>query len=367
MNTAKLQKKEDGKTLVWESAIKSNKFVITFGQLGGKMQTREYLVSSGKNIGKKNETSPEQQALFNMEVKIRKQVEKGYEIVNGYQFQNQSKTFLLQSSTAVKPMLAHEYEKHKKKIKTDSVFIQPKLDGVRCLYNVKTSELVSRNGKPIFGMEHIIEELQTVTFDDSVEWLDGELYLHGENFESISSATRRTKNISNRKMQFHVFDVVSEKGFFERTKAFPFLIGLKNVTVVQHSNHPNDESKIEEVHDQYVSLGYEGIMIRLPGIGYEHKRSYSLLKYKKFIQEEFVVIGFSKEEFEETLGAVVLQSKDKKTFEARPAMTNEQKKHIWENQSDFMNNIATVKFQERTEYGVPRFPVLLGFRHKDDM
>ena len=94
-----------------------------------------------------------------------------------------------------------------------------------------------------------------------------------------------------------------------------------------------------------------------------------MLKYKDFQQEEFKIIGFKQKKVVNgkiTLGAVILETVNGHTFNASPSMNDTEKQNIWENQSEYMNYIATVKFFEMTPKGVPRFPVLLGFRCSDD-
>ena len=65
---------------------------------------------------------------------------------------------------------------------------------------------------------------------------------------------------------------------------------IKIVNVTEMS----DISKLNGFHDEFASEGYEGIMLRNPDSKYEFKRSKHLQKYKKFIDEEFEVIGFTK-------------------------------------------------------------------------
>lgn len=88
-----------------------------WGQVDGAKQETNVVISKGKNVGKKNETTPFQQAMSEAESKWKKQLDKGYSVERGGQ------------SMAAKPMLAHKYEDHKKKITFESAYVQPKLDG----------------------------------------------------------------------------------------------------------------------------------------------------------------------------------------------------------------------------------------------
>src|SRR5690606_16762769 len=120
-----------------------------YGQVGGVLQVTQDLVSEGKNIGKKNETTPLQQAALQAQQHWDKKKKQGY-----------TEDLELASSTdnvleAIKPMLAHVYEDHPKKI-TWPAYVQPKLDGMRCIAIVKDHrcKLYSRTQKPIDTMPH---------------------------------------------------------------------------------------------------------------------------------------------------------------------------------------------------------------------
>ena len=61
----------------WSIEINGNKYRTHYGEEGGKIVTTEYTECQGKNIGKKNETSPEEQCKSEVESIITKQREKG--------------------------------------------------------------------------------------------------------------------------------------------------------------------------------------------------------------------------------------------------------------------------------------------------
>jgi len=113
--------------------------------------------------------------------------------------------------TELKPMLAHKYDE--KRIDwSEPVYIQPKLDGVRCLFTKDGA--YSRTGKQFKNLAHI--ELALIPFfkkqPDVV--LDGELYNHKlkRDFEKIISLVRKQKPTAEDRLnaqhlvQFHVYD-----------------------------------------------------------------------------------------------------------------------------------------------------------------
>ena len=132
-----------------------------------------------------------------------------------------------------KPMLA--YPVSDKPIDyTKPTFIQPKLDGVRCLIQNEKREgyevvvAYSRTGKVWKNINHILGSLRPFFDKYPNVILDGELYNHDlkDDFESIISMVRKTKpteedrSISRKNVQFHCYDIVDEKIRFEARNEF---------------------------------------------------------------------------------------------------------------------------------------------------
>ena len=133
-----------------------------------------------------------------------------------------------------KPMLA--YPVSSKPIDySKPVFIQPKLDGVRCLIQYEnrprkniddlsgqlTENVVvaySRTGKMWKNIDHILRELKPFFQKHPNVVLDGELYNHDfkDDFEQIISMVRKTKPDdearakSRDNVQFHCYDFVNK-------------------------------------------------------------------------------------------------------------------------------------------------------------
>ncbi|MFW3388479.1 UNVERIFIED_CONTAM: hypothetical protein RF648_21055, partial [Kocuria sp. CPCC 205274] len=68
---------KDGKFKHWIVEVEDDVITVRHGQLGGKMQ-EQITICTGKNIGRSNETTPEQQALLEAESKYNKQIDKCY-------------------------------------------------------------------------------------------------------------------------------------------------------------------------------------------------------------------------------------------------------------------------------------------------
>ena len=118
----------------------------------------------------------------------------------------------------IKPMLAYKVDS--KPIDwTNKVYMQPKLDGVRCLIQLNEKGEVyaySRTGKPWLNIEHILQDLKPLFKENEDVILDGELYNHDlrDDFNKIISLVRKTKptpsdrDEASKLVQFHCYDYI---------------------------------------------------------------------------------------------------------------------------------------------------------------
>ena len=289
-------KNKDGSFKVWSISVEGNKITITHGKENGKMQTKTEEIA-GKNIGRSNETSPEQQALLEAQSRYKKQLDKGY---------REDKESL--EDIKLLPMLSMDYNKQGHRMPFPC-FGSPKLDGVRCLaikHNDRV-ELRSRGGK-----EYCVPHIQEALFNTMCEgeMLDGELYIHGFYLEEILSAAKSPDNPTKQQLQYYVFDAPHLDDPFETRyvwyKNFVFYREPNSVHLVKQYNVSNKE-EIKELHDNFVRAGYEGIMLRNKDSFYSFgDRSEHSQKYKEMVDEEFRITGVE----EDRNGNAVLQCYD---------------------------------------------------------
>ena len=144
----------------------SGEIVRVHGLVGSdKLQHNHKIIKKGKNIGKKNETTPVQQATKDATSLWNKQIDSGYS-------ENSD------GKTSIRlPMLAQ-------KLKNQVVYpamAQRKYDGVRCLAEKTSSteiKFTSRRGKSYDAtLGHLVEPLLELM--EVGEILDGEIYKHG--------------------------------------------------------------------------------------------------------------------------------------------------------------------------------------------
>jgi len=115
------------------------------------------------------------------------------------------------------------------------------------------------------------------------------------------------------------------------------------------------EAALEYAEDS----GFEGIMVRNLRLPYMAGRSgSSLYKLKNFYDEEFEIVGWEEATKKDAGTPVwICTTKDGETFKARPMGTLEARRKMWKNRKDYLGKDLTVRFQEKSKTGVPRFPV----------
>jgi DNA ligase-1 len=357
---------------------------------GGKQVLHDTLITEGKNKGKKNETTPQQQAILEAERDWEKKVKQGYtEQQKQTQIVEEEKPRLKtkeKPGRLLKPMLANEFDMEKEKSVSFPVFIQPKLDGVRCLIYKNNNQIVfqSRQNTIYEEFSHLLPELQHLMsqFTDQEELiLDGELYTHGMPFERITSMVRSSK--SKRKnieeLNYHVYDCFysgdsnlskNQMPYSERYQVLKGAFGhtIYSKLILVETNTANSKRDIEDFHTYYTNLinPYEGVMIRTPNGSYKQQgRSKDLQKYKKFMDEEFEVVGHH-EGTGAHAGTPIFECKSnvnvEKIFSVTMQGTLESKRGMMENVLKYYGKMLTVKYQEKSSEGIPRFPVGLAFR-----
>jgi DNA ligase 1 len=275
----------------------------------------------------------------------------------------------------VKPMLA--YKVNEKPIDySANVFMQPKLDGVRCLFTKDGA--YSRNDKQWLNVAHIENELRPFFEEYPDMVLDGELYNHDlkNDFEKIISLVRKTKPTdqdrieSKALVQFHCYDFVSNINFGARNVLLGILFShfeFEHVVPVLTISKVTDHATANAIHAKFLSRGYEGSILRLDK-PYEQKRSYNLQKFKDFHDTEATIIDYvpGKGKRTGTLGKFIMRDDDGIEFGCPPGkgFNHKDLANILHNISDYIGKTATFTYFERTKansYRHPQFKCLRNY------
>ena len=375
-----------GKTQTWEIEVSGNKFRTISGQVDGKKITNNWTVCQGKNVGKKNATTGEEQALKEAEAKHKKKLEAGYHL----NLKNISKKRFYE------PMLAQDFKNKNRQSEVmadlqqvdggtvGTVFSQPKLDGIRCI--AMREGLFTRTGKEITAVPHISEALEPFFKLYPNATLDGELYNHAykDDFNKIIHLVRK-QNLTDEHLsesaemiQYHIYDApvigngkwaMTEKDLYsDRTSKLDasFVnLGLEkeDCLVIVPTVEIHGREQLDRCYEDYIEAGYEGQMVRLDG-PYENKRSPKLLKRKEFIDEEYKILGYEEGEGNRagTIKHFKFKNKDGKEFNSNVKGSFSYLTKLLEIADTLIGKDATIKYFNLTPDGVPRFPYVIAIR-----
>ena len=416
---------------------------ITHGYIDGKQQVayRDYNV--GKNIGRANETTPLEQCISETRRKWTDKKEKeahtetkpadygeGYGDISGGWCDagagaggggddDDDDDGGGDAAGPFLPMLAQTFNpadaataaaataSKKKKVITFPCFVQPKLDGLRCVSYATRSvpgggndtapavALQSRTGAFFTGLPHIAAALRPYLLQHPSVVIDGELYTDQMPFEELAGLIKKKKITDSdverlKKVKYHVYDIYdrvqhdmpySERmgvlasavrrcgcvandtfhsgGMSANHRVLRSATDTAAVVVLVRTEKVAALGDFRRLFAEFVEAGYEGIMLRnAAGVYRANYRSNDLQKYKEFMEDEYRIIDFKEGEGRDA-GAViwVCETADGKEFTVRPRGTFEQRREWFNDGESYIGKNLTVVYQELTEDGKPRFPV----------
>ncbi len=358
------KKTSTGKIQQWRAWVERTEtgylLKVESGQTDGKLtETVGQVIDEGKQ-----KRTAEEQAIFEANSKLKKKRDEAYfDTIEAAQTQ-----------VKLLPMLAHSFDKRKHNINYPAI-VQRKFDGVRCLAVLNSDgsvKLLSRKGKEYPHLQHIKADVWENNDSTNIV-LDGELYSDTLTFQQLVGLVKRvTLKPGNDQQMYEVslrvydcVDLNNEADFTDRYQTITNITnGAKYLSLVENVRVDN-EDEIHAAQARFVEEGYEGAMVRnLTGAYAIGKRSANLQKVKTFLDGEYPIVGFTQGTGGET-GCVIWEcsTPDGQTFTVRPTGTHEERKVLFENGNDYIGQQLTVKYQELTDDGVPRFPVGIAIRN----
>ena len=280
-----------------------------------------------------------------------------------------------------KPMLAHKFDINRVDYtQPDGYYIQPKLDGVRCLIYLEQDTVVaySRNNKQFMNVKHIEMALKPFFEQQPDVVLDGELYNHKlkNDFEKIISLVRKQKPTEEDRrdaqhlVQFHVYDYF-DGVMYNNYKTRMHQLGVSNIYnesikyVQAYKVNNYDESRI--YHKDFLNQGYEGSILRDGSALYKHGRSYGLMKFKDFSDAEATIVGYEIGQGKRTgtLGKFLMMDDDGNRFGCPPGKGYNYKDMaaMLKNIDDYIGQRATFTYFQRTNAGSYRHPLFKTIRN----
>lgn len=345
------------KIQLWFVSVEGNEITVTQGQVDGKLQ--EYKTyCEGKNIGRSNETSPEQQAILEATSKWEKQVKKGY-------------TTDPSGEISIKlPMKISVYQGSEHKVPFPC-YVSPKLNGVNGEYWREGSELklYSRGGEEYPLIKQQVSEILSIMDKFNLTSLNGEIYKHGEWLQDITGAVKKWRPLTDQ-LKFYIFDIPCLGGlsYYDRTSVlqeiYEFLENedlsfVRVVNEIRVSNH----DRIEKYHKKCVNEGYEGVVIRDPNSLYEYnKRSTDVWKYKVPKDGEYLIKSYKIDKNNQPVFICVTE--EGKEFNVKPKGDKERREEIRQDVDNWVGNWLKIEYEELSKTGVPLKPVGIDLRDK---
>ena len=276
----------------------------------------------------------------------------------------------------IKPMLA--YKLNKNKIDWNKpVYMQPKLDGVRCLFTKDGA--FSRTGKQFMNVKHIEDSLKDYFDQNPTMVLDGELYNHDlkDDFEKIISLVRKQKPTNEDRLeaskltQYHVYDYTNT--LMDSTVNYKYRLHQLTCSNIYTSSIHYVESRrvksmkqAKDFHTRKLAEGYEGSILRT-NTPYKHGRSWGLMKFKDFHDAEANIVNYEEGQGKRKghLGKFIMQDDYGNIFGCPPGKGYKYSdmKCMLENIHKYIGQRATFTYFERTKAGSYRHPLFKGLRN----
>ena len=399
-----ISKDSKGKIRVVEISYEGNEATRIYtiyrytGQFEGKLTTQPKIVV---DRGKATRNIHEQVELqFNALVKGYK--DKGYiELENEIDNYNSEELYKLfgdapaGTNGVVKPMLAKQADKVTKTNIFDKKWIASrKIDGLRCIIYLGDDGKLHTSSRGATNYDSAMFEILThpalikLFKNNKGLMLDGECYHHGYTLQQINSIARTQKVAKDLEvLQFYWYDIVDlnnpfksrlakMKSIAEELKEYGAEIGWKPDRIFKENElriqfvpqvEVNGWDNMMKLHNDYVSEGWEGLVIRDPKRPYKpNGRTNDMIKIKVYKDDCFKVVGKEAGLRGSEDMVFIMEMPDGRTFKAKPFGDREQKEEYWINfDKKYKGHIGECKFFYYSDDGIPLQPAFKAFR--DDL
>lgn len=366
----------NGKIQMWKAEVLPEltkdgfvEIVATYGMTDGKKQTKSTFVKSGKNIGKKNETTIFEQANLKTE--------------QMYADKIKNKAMVFSMDDWVRPMrpsLAISYDKRKKFLSNVKYWLaDEKLDGNRA-YTFVDGSIQSKSGDVITPFPYIDKELeilkQSLAEEDLCD-IDGEFYLHGLPLQDITGIVNTEDHESRRtdiELEYHIFGCfVPSKPNMSAKDRYKHLLRIfkghnfKYLVLREKIELENDEEIIREYVKKCELAGYEGAILLNPDEPYHHSKNPSdrndaMIKVKNMKDEEFLILDIIENENEVGIPKFIVSLPNDLSNEVVMKGKKEDTKKYLIDREKYIGQYLKVQYQAWTKYGKLEFPVGLEIR-----
>ncbi len=269
--------------------------------------------------------------------------------------------------------LAQKFQK-KRIANFEEVAVEPKLDGIRYFAIVENGsvQFFTRSGK-------IFPNIDPTICNDLLKLGDGcyDGELMGDDFVSLMrQAYRKDPDLSD--VYFAVFDYLPLEEWKSQTpkmschyrheklldKLTDNDIDFKKIVPVERVICDATYEEIRALHDEWVTDGYEGAMIKDLSAPYCFGRNYSVMKLKAFHDVDLEIKGFTEGagRHRGKLGAVVVDYNGV-DVQVGSGFSDGLREQVWNDKENFTGRMIEIRYQEVTPDGSLRFPTFVCFRN----
>lgn len=286
------------------------------------------------------------------------------------------------------PMLAKSYT-GKVWDKVPVMIGQYKINGLRCFISAEYNNgdmfkpiklrFQSREGIYWSTLSNLEEYLLTVLPEDLItamieeQWsLDGEIYLPGYTVNQINHFVKDANCVENKALQFWCYDLaVPEMSQSNRLVLIDKYLDNRITNFHDYKEHLNNDKRLIRLpsifitndnealkyRDEFIGLGFEGLILRNPSADYQYgrRRVGYMEKFKSATDGKFLIVDIYKEPKREL--PIILCQNDVNTakFETRLSATHEYQQMILRNKHLYIGKYLFVEFGERS--GVEKVPM----------
>lgn len=352
-----------GDIQIWYMQQNGSAYRMCSGREDGKIVESAWTTVKGKNNGRANETTAEQQCQKDINARYKKQLKSGY-------FAEKSE---IDNVTFFEPMLAKNFKNERKNINwSEGVAVQNKYNGGRLIATAKG--LFTRTGEPYVSIPHIQATLAPFFAMWPNAVLDGEVFNNDlrEQLNEQMSIIRKTVNvteadlqISEKLIRYYVYDgfgcgACSEDGYIKRKEALDK--ALKGIKYIEHvpTQIVYNEADFLKIYNSFLADKQEGAIIRLLNKPYINGRSKYLIKYKPMDDAEFELLDVTEGSgnWAGRARIISLRMDNGKTFDADFKGKMEQAEKFLKEKDKWIGKKVTIYYFGFTGLGTPNYAKL---------
>ena len=369
---------------IWTEFV-DNKYIIH--RESGLLTGKKTVAPDIEILKGKVKRTVDEQMILEFNSNFKKYLDKGYKDVSELSIseltEDKCKEILGNTKTdqngALKPMLCKLLDKDDKKLTDKEWYGSYKHDGVRMLVFMRNGEVhtSSRGGGDYDVPATYIRQdpyiVKLLTENEGLI-LDGELYQHGKVLSYLSGLARKeTLEEGHKGLCYHCYDIVDETSpFKERVKRlneFKSKCPKDSKLIIIEQRLIKGLDQIMKMHNEAVSNGYEGLVIKDPDKEYKcGARDNRALKIKEFQDAEFKIVGLVEGLRDEDM-CFLMETEDGTQFKAKPIGDRTLKQEYRDNINSIIGKMGTVKFfgWTNTEHPVPNLPSFRTVRYENDI